>query len=170
MAVKIKIMLDDGASMPTRATDGSVGYDVRSTALYVVDGDGDKLKCYTEDDLYNLVECGHQANYIEVHTGVHVQPEDGYHVELFPNSRIGKLKVIYGNSIGLIDPDYTGGIRVILNNTDDAWHVSEVIKFLPSNVVGQLVIRKKYDAEWELTNKLDETVRGDGGFGSTEKK
>lgn len=162
-------MLEDGATMPTRATDGSVGYDVTCLRFYAVDPEGNKRQVETEDDVEQLVEDKYQVHHIELHTGVHVQPEDGYHVNLFPNSRIGKLTVIYGNSVGVIDPDYTGGIRAILNNVGEGWYVGELKKFLPKCVIGQLIILPKFDADWEVTDKLDETVRGDGGFGSTEK-
>ena len=155
--------------MPTRATKGSVGYDVKCLELYGVHTDGTKYRIYDEDYIDYMIEKKIGFHHLEVNTGVHVQPEDGYYVELVPNSRLGKLNVIYGNSIGVIDPDYTGAIRVLLNTTKPFWDDDVIKKFLPGNVVGQLIVRQKFDAEWELTDKLDETVRGDGGFGSTEK-
>ena len=166
---KIKIKLDPGAAMPTRATEGSVGYDVKCLELYVVTPKGKKHRVYNEEYLYWLAETDIELSHLEIVTGVHVQPEDGYYVELVPNSRLGKTGLVYGNSIGVIDPDYTGSIKVLLQSVVGVWQVPHMVKFLPDNVVGQLIIRKKIDAEWELTDKLDETVRGDGGFGSTEK-
>lgn len=167
---KIKIKLDPGASMPTRATDGSVGYDVKCLEMYVVEPDGKKQRVYNEEYLYWLAETDIEVSHLEIVTGVHVQPEDGYYVELVPNSRLGKLGLVYGNSIGVIDPDYTGSIKVLLQSVVGSWQVPRMVKFLPGNVVGQLIIRPKIDAEWEVTDKLDKTQRGDGGFGSTEGK
>ncbi len=165
---KIKIKLDSGAEMPTRATKGSVGYDVKSIALVSVDLDGNKTRIYDKEHLLWFMESLKPTHHFEVHTGVHVQPEEGYRVDLCPNSRIAPLDVIYGNGIGHIDPDFTGGIRAILNRVG-GWVLEDIEQFLPGNVIGQLIILPKIDAEWELTDKLDETERGDGGFGSTAK-
>jgi deoxyuridine 5'-triphosphate nucleotidohydrolase len=177
--MKIKIKLDEGATMPTRATSGSVGYDVtalRVRALGCFDGDAyltkENIKQQCDQYKHFSVGCGglgkarlHTYKLI-IDTGVHVQPEDGYYVELVPNSRLAKLGLIYGNSIGVIDPDYTGSIKCVLDVLDTA--VFEHLEhFLPGNVVGQLIIRKKYDAGFIQVDELDETDRGDGGFGST---
>lgn len=167
---KIKITLDPGATMPTRATKGSVGYDVTCLRFYAVDPEGNKRQIETEDDLEQLVDDKFPTDYVELHTGVHVQPEEGYRIDLCPCSRIAKAHVIYGNGIGHIDPDFTGGMRVILNTLDYDWYICDLKKFLPGCVIGQLIILPKIDADWIVTDKLDETVRGDGGFGSTEKK
>lgn len=165
---KIKIKLDPGAAIPTRATDGSVGYDVKCLEMYVVEPDGEKHRVYTEDDLYSLAGKGIYVQYVECVTGVHVQPEDGYYVVLAPCSRIAKTGIIYGNGEGKIDPDFTGSMKAVLQSTRESWLVPNMVKFLPGNVIGQLIILPKIDADFELTDKLDETQRGDGGFGSTE--
>lgn len=170
MVAKIKIKLDEGAKMPTRATAGSVGYDVTCLRFYAVGLDGNKRQIETEDDIEDMVDDKFQVDYVELHTGVHVQPEDGYRIDLCPCSRIAKSHVIYGNGIGHIDPDFTGGMRVILNTVDDGWYVRDLKKFLPECVIGQLIVLPKIDAQWIVTDELDETERGDGGFGSTEKK
>lgn len=166
---KIKIMLDPGAVMPTRATDGSVGYDVKCLEMYIVTTDGKKHRVYNEEYLYWLAETDIEVSHVECITGVHVQPEDGYYVVLAPNSRIAKTGIIYGNGEGKIDPDFTGSIKAVLQSVKGSWQVPAMVKFLPGNVIGQLIVLPKIDAEWELTDKLDETKRGDGGFGSTEK-
>ena len=166
---KIKIKLDPGAEMPTRATDGSVGYDVKCLEMYIVTTDGKKHRVYNEEYLYWLAETNIEVSHVECITGVHVQPEDGYYVVLAPNSRISKTGIIYGNGEGKIDPDFTGSMKAVLQSVKGSWQVPAMVKFLPGNVIGQLIILPKIDAEWELTDKLDETKRGDGGFGSTEK-
>ena len=165
---KIKIKLDPGASMPTRATDGSVGYDVKSVKLYLIHDDGAETICETPEQIkstwYN-----NRISYFKIDTGIHVTPEDGYYVELVPNSRQGKTSLRWNASIGVIDPDYTGSIKIMVSTTLNECNPNDLAKLLPGNVVGQLIIRPKIDAEWEVTNKLDETQRGDCGFGSTEK-
>jgi dUTP pyrophosphatase len=166
---KIKIMLEDGAAMPTRAHDTDVGYDVKALRTWLVQGDG------TEHELESTADCiamkykGIDCAKVKIDTGVHVTPSDGYYIELVPNSRLAKTPFMYGNSFGVIDPAYTGSMRVILNCVNRLTP-EDLYNFLPGKVVGQLIIRPKLDAEWELTDKLDETKRGDGGFGSTEKK
>lgn len=152
---KIKIMLEDGATMPTRATSGSVGYDVRAIR---VDECGDTRNA----DGWR----GWFYKYVVCHTGIHLQPQDGYYVELLPNSRWGKRGVIT-YSPGQIDPDYTGEVVAIFKTLP--WWLGWG-KINVGDVVGQFIVRQKLDADWIVTDKLDETDRADGGFGSTEKK
>ena len=163
--MKIKIKLDEGATMPTRAHDTDVGYDIR--ALSVEPSEGRTL--YITGYKNEIARGSHNFsyitfnNYVVVHTGVHIQPEPGYYAELIPNSRWGKRSYIC-YSPGIIDPGYTGEIIAIFK--PHPWdEVEDSIN--PGDVVGQLIIRKKYDAEFEVTDKLDETDRGEGGFGST---
>lgn len=153
--IKIKIKLDEGASIPTRATDGSVGYDVR--AIRVDECDSESNAAGWRSWFYKYVVC---------HTGIHLQPQDGYYVELLPNSRWGKRGVIT-YSPGQIDPDYTGEVMAIFKILP--WWLSWG-KINVGDVVGQLIVRKKYNAAFIQVDSLDETDRGDGGFGSTENK
>ena len=166
---KIKIKLDEGAVMPTRAHSSDVGYDVKCLEFYLVSRFGDKTRIYDKNHLDLALSRVSTVHHVEIDTGVHVQPEDGYYVELVPNSRIGKTQLIYGNSFGVIDPEYTGSMKVMLNCVSECWLRDDLGKFLPNNVVGQLIVRKKLDAEFTVVDELDTTVRGDGGFGSTEK-
>lgn len=168
--VQIKIKLDDGATMPTRATDGSVGYDVTCHKLYAVMANGDRLDVYNEDFIHRMIAADMGAIYWEAHTGVHITPADGYYMELVPNSRLAKTKLFYGNSIGIIDQDFTGCIRAIFNGTGKGWDIKDLVKILPGMTIGQLIIRKKYDAVWEQVEELEQTERGEGGFGSTAKQ
>lgn len=173
--IKIKVQLDEGAAMPTRAHDTDVGYDVKAIRI--------EEKDYTEylnsierkptllerllntrwirADLISTIF----PRYIVCHTGIHLKPEDGYYVELLPNSRWGKRGVIC-YSPGQIDPGYTGEVMAIYKPLP--WWLGDC-KINVGDVVGQFIIRQKLDANFELTNKLDDTDRGDGGFGSTEK-
>ena len=159
-------MLDSGAAMPTRATDGSVGYDVKCVKLSLMHENGAETICETPDQIRNTLYNG-RISYLKIDTGIHVTPEDGYYVELVPNSRQGKTSICWNASIGVIDVDYIGSIKILAATTLKEWNPDVVSKLLPGNVVGQLIIRPKIDAEWELTDKLDKTERGDGGFGST---
>ena len=66
------------------------------------------------------------------------------------------------NCVGVIDPDYRGEIIVALHNDTD-----EIQTIKPKDRIGQAVIMPRYKINWEETDKLDDTKRGDGGFGST---
>ena len=161
--------------MPTRAHESDVGYDVTCSLFYIKHASGSVEYCTTIEQVKRAMNA-YRASYIEdnnylivIDTGVHVQPKPGYYVELVPNSRQSKTSVRWGNSIGIIDPTYTGSIKIILHNlafglTDD------LEKYLPGNVVGQLIVREQISAVFEQVDELQETERGDGGFGSTAKQ
>lgn len=88
----------------------------------------------------------------------------GYYVELMPRSSLSKTGYMLANSVGIIDPCYTGTIKVPLIKIDQSMPDLQ----LPARV-GQLllkpyVISESYDASH--IDKVD-TVRGVGGFGST---
>lgn len=170
---KIKIMLNNGATMPTRATTDSVGYDVRAT--YVTPCEYIEYPARVENKEWYTSLFSKLKHYMAVvcfpriyvcHTGIHLKPEEGYYVELLPNSRWGKRGVIT-YSPGQIDPDYTGEIIAIFKTLP--WWL-DWGKISAGDVIGQLIVRHKIDADFERVNKLDETERGEGGFGSTEKK
>ena len=151
----IKIKLDDGAYMPTRAHDTDAGLDL-----------------YARED--KVVPAGGSAVF---DTGVHIQMhrlklefEDGYGggttitlpVGGFLKSKSG-LNVKYNiTSEGVIDMGYTGSIVVKLYNhgTED-YHVKRGDK------ISQLVIVPVLTPSLEVVQELDKTERGENGFGST---
>ena len=69
------------------------------------------------------------------------------------------------NSPGTIDPDYRGEIKVILVN-----HSQEAFEIVHGERIAQMVIARYETAQWEEVETLDETARGEGGFGSTGNK
>lgn len=170
--IKVKVQLDEGAAMPTRAHDTDVGYDVKVLHVTLISTHGVKWPVHSDSDFEPkwLEWRDGVISKVMIDTGVHIQPEPGYWVELVPNSRLAKTPFMYANSIGIIDPDYTGSMRVVLNITDPSrFHIyKHYIK--PGKTIGQLIIREQISADFEVTDKLDDTDRGDGGFGSTEKK
>lgn len=154
--MNIKVVLDKGASVPSKTRESDVGYDIKANNVKfiglqpVIGLRGDNRAIYA---------------YVEVDTGVHVKPEDGYYVEVIPNSRWGKRGVVpYSN--GIIDPEYTGSIKLIFKLL--SWYEKDDIPKV-GDVVGQLIIRNKYDTTFEVVDSLPKTDRGDGAFGSTEK-
>lgn len=166
--VKIKIKLEPGAEMPTRAHDSDVGYDVKALRTWFVQSNGTVHQMNTMDEILRVCESCLDCAKIKIDTGVHVTPQPGYYVELVPNSRISKTPFMVANSFGVIDPEYTGSMHVVMNCVNRLWP-DDLMPFMRGRVVGQLIIRERISADFEQVDELEETERGDGGFGSTEK-
>lgn len=134
----MKVMLDEGAKMPTRAhgTDGG-------------------LDLYAREGEVILAGCSHVFD-----TGVHVEIPKGYAGLLVSKSG---LNVNHGlTSTGLIDSGYTGSIAVKLFNQSNKTYIVQ-----PGDKISQLVIFPVETPILELVDSLEETDRGDSGFGST---
>ena len=136
----MKVLLDPGAKMPTRAHELDAGYDLYSREDAVIyHGDS---HCFD--------------------TGVHVQIPAGY-VGMV-KSKSG-LNVKYNlTSEGVIDAGYNGSIVVKLYN-----HGHAAVRIENGQKISQLVIMPIITPELELVESLEDTDRGAGGFGSTGK-
>lgn len=136
----IKVVLDEGAKMPTRAHDWDAGL-----------------------DLYSRDYCTLWANdSAKFDTGVHVEIPEGY--VGFVKSKSGLMVNHDIVTDGTIDSHYTGSITVkLFNNGKKAYRVHEGEK------IAQLVIVPCLIPELEVVDDLSPTDRGDGGFGSTGK-
>ncbi len=100
-----------------------------------------------------------------VPTGLFIELPEGYEAQIRPRSGLAaKHGVGVVNSPGTIDADYRGEIKVILVNLSDTPFV-----LTPGERVAQMVIAKYERVEWSLTDKLSDSNRGTGGFGSTGK-
>lgn len=150
----MKIMLDKGAYMPTRAHDFDAGLDLYSPVTTTVKGSQYSTPPYY--GAYGKVFIGHRT----IDTGVHVEIPEGY--VGYIKSKSG-LMVNFGMlADGTIDCGYTGSIRVSLFNTT---HKDFVI--YKGDKIAQLVIQPCALPELEVVDELEETARGDNGFGST---
>ena len=146
----MKIMLDKGAYMPTRAHETDAGLDL-----------------YTPNDVYvNRSErwggmCeGVDIGYATIDTGVHVEIPKGY--VGFIKSKSG-LNVKHGlTAEGVIDSGYTGSIVVKLYN-----HTSKSYEFKAGEKIAQLVLLPIITPNLELVDNLEDTERGSNGFGSS---
>ena len=134
----MKIMLDDGAYMPTRAHSMDAGLDLYSPVDVMIKP---------------------QASAV-IDTGVHVA---------LPEGSVGFLKSKSGLNVkhgilseGVIDAGYTGSIRVKLYN-----HGSDPYCIQRGDKVTQLVILPVLLPDLEQVDRLEDTERGVGGFGST---
>lgn len=96
-------------------------------------------------------------------TGVCVEIPVGFVGLLFPRSSISKTPLRMANSVGVIDAGFTGEIKVPLYNTSDV-EIRDVEQYTR---IAQLVIVPIADVSIEIVSELDDTERGNGGFGST---
>ena len=120
----------------------------------------------------NETDAGYDVTIIDVHkkmgkvtlynTGIKVKPEYGYYFDMVPRSSVIKSGYMLANSVGVIDQDYTGEILVALIKIDEEMKDIE----LPMRIA-QLIPRKWYPMTFRHVDTLEETARGEGGFGST---
>lgn len=96
-------------------------------------------------------------------TGLKIALPKGYEAQIRPRSGLAlKHGVTVLNTPGTIDADYRGDIGIILIN-----HGMEPFKVYQGDRIAQLIINKIEQVEFEVVNELDDTIRGSGGFGST---
>lgn len=136
--IEIKVMLEGGAVMPRKAHTTDAGYDL-----------------FTPRDIY--LRPGSNTT---IETGVHMQIPTGY---------VGMLKSKSGLNVnhnitneGVIDADYTGSIVVKLYN-----HSAEPYHFYKGDKISQIVILPIPDTKLIEVTELEETERGENGFGSS---
>ena len=98
-------------------------------------------------------------------TGLFVEIPAGFEIQVRPRSGLAlKQGVTVLNTPGTIDADYRGEIGVILIN-----HSNTVVEFANGERIAQLVLSRVERIQWELTDSLSGTKRGQHGFGSTGK-
>ena len=98
-----------------------------------------------------------------VKTGLFISLQQGYEAQIRPRSGLALKKgITVLNSPGTIDADYRGEIGVILINLSDSDFEINI-----GDRIAQMIIAKHETIEWEAVDKLDSSVRGDKGFGST---
>ena len=98
-----------------------------------------------------------------IKTGLYIALPMGYEAQIRPRSGLAaKHGITVLNAPGTIDADYRGEIGVILVNlSNDEFTIKD------GDRVAQMVIAKFEHTKWEEVNVLNETSRGEGGFGST---
>lgn len=136
--MKMKIALDEGSTMPTRAHEHDAGLDL-----------------YAAETAYIAPN-----TWVAVSTGTHAAIPRGF-VGLL-TSKSGLMAKHGITCRGTIDADFTGSIKAVLFN-----HSDNVFKVEQGQKVTQLVIMPIITPELELVDKLEETERGDNGFGSS---
>lgn len=144
--IKIKIVNKGTQPLPEYATPQSAGVDLRANI-----------------DKPILLQ---SLDRVLIPTGLHIALPEGYEAQIRPRSGLAiKKGITCLNTPGTIDSDYRGDIGVILINLSKEDFVVQ-----PGERIAQMVIGKFDQAEWELVKELDETERGEGGFGHTGVK
>lgn len=147
--MKIKIFNTSKNALPTYATSGSAGLDLKANL--------DK----------NIVLLPGKRCLIP--TGLHIQLPEGYEAQIRPRSGLAlKNGITCCNAPGTLDTDYRGDIGVILINHGEAPYIIH-----DGDRIAQMIISKYEQAEFEPVASIDElskTERGDGGFGHTGTK
>ena len=99
-------------------------------------------------------------------TGLYVEIPEGYEAQIRPRSGLALKKgITILNSPGTIDADYRGEVGIILINLSNEDFVIE-----SGERICQMIIAPHETVQWNLVEKLEETTRGEGGFGHTGKK
>ena len=139
--MKIKVVNSSPNELPKFATEDSAGMDLRA-------------------DLAEEISINPGQRCI-VSTGIKIAIPPGYEAQIRPRSGLAiKHGVIVLNSPGTIDADYRGDIGVILINLGQ-----EPFLIKSGDRIAQMIINKFERFEWNQSETLDETLRGEGGFG-----
>lgn len=142
----MNITLKPGAIAPFRATEGSAGYD---------------LYAYLPDGLVTIAPGERKL----IPTGVAIALPDGFEAQIRPRSGLAlKHGITVLNSPGTIDSDYRGEIGVILvNHGDYSFEVRNGDRIAQMVLMAYGVLTDG----WNVVDSLDDTERGEGGYGST---
>lgn len=144
--MKVKVINKSDNALPAYATEFSAGMDVRSNS-----------------DQPIIIKPLERA---VVPTGLYLEIPAGYEVQVRPRSGLAAKKgITVLNAPGTIDSDYRGEVCVILVNLSN-----EPFTIEKGERIAQLVLAKYEQIEWEAAESLEESERGQGGFGSTGTK
>ena len=144
--MKVKIVNKSAFDTPFYATERSAGMDIKANIEEPI----------TLQPLQRAM----------VPTGLYIALPEGTEAQIRPRSGLAaKHGITVLNTPGTIDADYRGEIKVILVNlSNDPFVIN------PGERIAQMVVARYEHVEWDAVEVLDETERGEGGFGSTGTK
>lgn len=141
--MKVQIVNKSTNPLPSYATAMSAGMDIRASLKTPV--------------------ILHPDERLIIPTGLYIALPEGYEAQVRPRSGLAaKYGITIPNAPGTIDADYRGEIGVIMYNTSNTAFVIN-----NGDRIAQIVIAKCEKAEFEVVETLDETERGEGGYGHT---
>lgn len=142
--MKILLKMEVGAQAPVYSTKEAAGADIRA---------------FLPDGPITLLP----GEFRMIPTGIRLEIPVGYEVQVRPRSGLAaKHGITVLNSPGTIDSDYRGEIKVILIN-----HGKEEFIINSGDRIAQLVAARVEQALFQLSDELNDSERGEGGFGST---
>ncbi|MBW2598804.1 MAG: dUTP diphosphatase [Deltaproteobacteria bacterium] len=143
VAISVKRLHGKDISLPCYMTESSAGMDIFAAV------NGEETLLPGERKL--------------IPTGIAIALSPGYEAQIRPRSGLAvEAGITVLNSPGTIDADYRGEVKIlIINHGDKPFAVKR------GDRIAQMVIHKIYRASWNMTDNLEITKRGDGGFGHT---
>lgn len=140
--IKFKALNPD-VSLPTKATQGSACYDL----------------VLPSDILVPPHDC------LKVGLGFALEIPKGYHIEIYLRSSTGKnTRLRLANGTGIVDSDFRGEVCILVDNISGVF-----ARAFKGDRIAQMMIVKNVEVKFEIADTLEETERGEGGFGSTGK-
>ena len=134
--VKTKLLYED-SKPPFKASEGAAAYDLYAHSFE------------------------NKGNYYVYGTGLAFEIPAGYVIKLYPRSSVYKKGLLLHNSVGIIDSDFRGEVKVIFNKT------SHSTAYGKNERIAQIILEKVPEVCYNITNELSSTNRGEGGFGSS---
>ena len=135
------IHLTNNAPVPFYATAGAAGFDIAANETVTINPN----------------------SWVRISTGLHIQLPVDQELQIRSRSGIAYRKgLVVHQGIGTIDSDYRGEVQVMLRNTG-----LNAVTVNRGDRIAQGVIAPVIRVEFEVVDKLDDTVRGDAGFGSS---
>jgi dUTP pyrophosphatase len=146
MEIKYKKLTEDAVE-PVKAHEEDAGFDLTATDL--------------------TTELGNDGQLILVlHTGIAIEIPKGYVGFVYPRSSICTKSLYFTNSVGVIDSNYRGELKV---KTKQNTNVVPIV-YKKGEKFAQLIVMKKPDVTLKESDQLSETDRGDKGYGSSDQK
>ncbi|MCW3090683.1 MAG: deoxyuridine 5-triphosphate nucleotidohydrolase [Ferruginibacter sp.] len=141
----VSVVNKSNNQLPAYATEGSAGMDISANLPHTI----------TLQSLERTL----------VPTGLFIELPDGYEAQVRPRSGLAiKQGITCLNSPGTVDSDYRGEIKVILINLSN-----QAQDIHPGDRIAQMIISRVEKASLRLVHQLNDTQRGEGGFGHTGK-
>lgn len=141
--IKVKVINHSNNELPQYATPMSAGMDLRA---------------FTDEPITIL-----PGERKLIHSGINIQLPEGYELQVRPRSGLAlKHGITLTNAPGTVDADYRGDVGAIVHNLG-----TEPFVVNNGDRICQIVAKEYVKIEWEETDSLDSTERGEGGFNST---